>query len=298
MRPSHKYRFIAEGHVPYSVGQQCTTLQVSRSGYYQWLKQRQTGAVSQRSQDNEALLERIRTIYSESRRSYGSPRITEELRDKGHRCNHKRVERLMRLDGLQARARRAHCVTTVSDHSKASPNLLDRHFATERPGQAWTGDITYVRTNEGWLYVASVLDLCTRRVVGLAMGSTMEAELVVAALTQAIGRHRPATGLLLHSDRGVQYSSNAYREVVRQHGFRQSMSRKGNCWDNAPAESFFKTLKVECVYQHRYTTREQAKRSIFEYVEVFYNRQRRHSALNFQSPETFEAQINKASTTD
>jgi transposase InsO family protein len=248
--------------------------------------------------ENTALLERSRELFAASKRRYGSPRITVALRREGYRCSRNRVARLMQADGLKARTRRAYCRTTISDHRLASANLLDRQFDVSEPGRVLTSDITYVPTGEGFLYVATVMDLCTRKIVGLAMRSDMEATLVCDALQQAILRQALQPGVLVHSDRGVQYSSQVYRSIIAAHGFRQSMSRKGNCWDNAPMESFFKTMKVELVYaEKQYATRHQAMASIFEYIEIFYNRQRMHSALNYQSPDAFEA-IVKSSRSD
>jgi len=288
-----KYRFIFERHVPYSVGAQCRVLAVSRSGYYHWQQQTTT----RRARENGALLERTRVLYAKSRGRYGSPRITRALRQEGYPCSRNRVARLMREDHLAARPKRRFTVTTQSDHRKASRNLLDRHFHISKPNHAWTSDITYIETRQGWLYVAAVMDLCTRKIVGLAMRADLSQELAIDALRQAIQRAQPPAGLLLHSDRGVQYASDAYRAIIREHGIRQSMSRRANCWDNAPMESFFKTMKVELVYAHHYETRSEAAQSIFEYVEVFYNRQRLHSALNYQSPDAFEASFNQSSTT-
>jgi transposase InsO family protein len=288
-----KYQFILERHVRYGVSIQCRVLAVSRAGYYQWCKQE----VPRRQRENAELLQRTRALYRQYRGRYGSPRMTRALRQEGYRCSRHRVARLMRQDGLRARPKRRYVITTTSDHRKASLNLLDRNFAVARPNQAWTSDITYVPIGrDAFLYVATVMDLCTRKIVGLAMRDDLSQHLVIDALRQAIDRQHPEAGLLLHSDRGVQYSSETYRAIVRDHGFRQSMSRKGNCWDNAPMESFFKTMKVELIYPQHYNTHEEAQRGIFEYIEVFYNRQRMHSALNFQTPCAFEASINQSTT--
>jgi transposase InsO family protein len=294
-----KYHFILERHVRYSVMNQCRVLEVSRSGYYQWRHRMlaHPQELPQRQRENGELLKRSRAIYVKYHRRYGSPRITRILREEGYRCSRNRIARLMQEDRMVARPKRRFTVTTQSDHRKASPNLLDRNFRVLKPNAALTSDITYVETRQGWLYVATVMDLCTRKIIGLAMRADLSQELVIDALRQAIVRTNPTPGVMIHSDRGVQYSSDAYRAILHEHGFRQSMSRKGNCWDNAPMESFFKTMKVELVYEHRYETRSDAARSIFEYIEVFYNRQRMHSALNFQSPEAFEASFNQSSTT-
>ena len=288
-----KYQFIFAKHVRYSVSLQSDVLEVSRSGYYQWRKR----DVPKRECENQTLRSRSRELYAQHKGRYGSPRITVALQREGYRCSHNRVARLMREDGLKARAKRKYCRTTISDHRKASPNLLDRQFQIAVPDRVLTSDITYVSTNEGWLFVATVLDLCTRKIVGLAMRSDMTAELVSEALDQAIARRDLKAGMILHSDRGVQYSSDAYRSIIAKHGFHQSMSRKGNCWDNAPMESFFKTMKVELIYpQKQYQSRREAATSIFEYIEMYYNRQRMHSALNYQSPEEFEAKLSSTSS--
>jgi len=288
-----KYQFIFDKHVRYSVSLQCAVLEVSRARYYQWLKR----DTPKREQENTVLLRRSRELFVQHKGRYGSPRITIALQREGYQCSHNRVARLMREDGLKARAKRKYCRTTISDHRKASPNLLDRQFAVAQPDRVLTSDITYIATNEGFLFVAVVLDLCTRKIVGLAMRSDMTAELVTEALEQAIARRDLRAEILLHSDRGVQYSSDAYRSIIAAHGFRQSMSRKGDCWDNAPMESFFKTLKAELIYPKKYYhTRQEAATSIFEYIEIYYNRQRMHSALNYQAPEDFEATFSSTSS--
>jgi putative transposase len=289
-----KYRFIYGKHVPYSIEKQCGVLKVSRAGYYHWRRRE----IPKRQRENWELLKRARVLYVHYRKRYGSPRITRVLQQEGYRCSRNRVARLMREDRLVARQKRRWTRTTQSDHRAPSPNVLARQFAVAQPNTVWTSDITYVRIGyDRWLFVATVMDLCTRKIVGLAMRDDLSQQLVIDALRQAIDRQQPGAGLLLHSDRGVQYSSDAYRRLIAVHGFRQSMSRKGNCWDNAPMESFFKTMKAELVYQQRYETHEDAKRSIFDYIEIFYNRQRMHSALNYQTPETFEANFKQSITT-
>jgi transposase InsO family protein len=288
-----KYQFIFDKHVRYSVLLQCEVLEVSRAGYYQWRK----GGVPKRECENRKLRTRSCELYAQHKGRYGSPRITVALQREGYQCSHNRVARLLREDGLKARAKRKYCRTTISDHRKASLNLLDRQFQVAVPDQILTSDITYIHTNEGMLFVATVLDLCTRKIVGLAMRNDMTAALVSEALEAAIARRGLKPGLILHSDRGVQYSSDAYRSIIAKHGFRQSMSRKGDCWDNAPMESFFKTMKAELIYPKKYYhTRQEAATSIFEYIEIYYNRQRMHSALNYQSPEDFEATFSSTSS--
>lgn len=288
-----KYQFIFDRHVRYSVSLQCEVLDVSRAGYYQWRKR----GLSNRACENQKLRRRSHELYGQHKGRYGSPRMTVALQREGYRCSHNRVARLMHEEGLHARTKRKYCRTTISDHRKASPNLLDRQFSVSVPDRVLTSDITYVATNEGWLFVATVLDLCTRKIVGLAMRSDMTAELVSEALEGAITRRDLKAGMILHSDRGVQYSSDAYRSIIAKHGFRQSMSRKGNCWDNAPMESFFKTMKAELIYpQKYYHTRKEAATSIFEYIEIYYNRQRMHSALNYQTPEEVDATFSSTSS--
>lgn len=288
-----KYQFIFAGHVRYSVLLQCEVLDVSRAGYYQWRRR----GVSRREQENRVLLTRSRELHATHKGRYGSPRMTVALQREGYACSRNRVAKLMRRDGLAARVKRKYCRTTVSDHRAASENLIKRAFSVCAPDRVLTSDITYIPTNEGWLYLGVVLDLCTRKVVGLSMRSDMTTDLVSEALEQAIARRQLTKGAILHSDRGVQYSSDAYRSIITKHGFVQSMSRKGDCWDNAPMESFFKTLKVELIYpKKQYQTRQQAATSIFEYIEIYYNRQRIHSALDYQSPEQFEATLTNTST--
>ena len=295
-----KYQFIFGKHVRDSVSDQCRVLAVSRAGYYQWRKRMiaHPHEIPKRQRENWELLKRARVLYAQYRKRYGSLRITRVLQQEGFRCSRNRVARLMRQEGLLARSKRRYAVTTQSDHRNASPNLLARQFAVAMPNTVWTSDITYVPSGrDRFLYVATVMDLCTRKIVGLAMRDDLSQQLVIDALTQAITRQHPKSGLLLHSDRGAQYASDAYRRLIAAHGFRQSMSRKGNCWDNAPMESFFKTMKVELVYQERYETHDEAKRSTFDYIEIFYNRQRMHSALNYQTPDAFEATRNQSSNT-
>lgn len=290
-----KYQFIArerrsEYHAAWPVVVQCRVLEVHRSGYYAWQHRQRTKQLGKRAQENHELSEAIREIHRSSQERYGAPRMTAALHQQGFCCSRGRVARLMKANSIKAKRRRAYRITTQSNHALARPNLLDRLFTVSAPDRFWTSDITYVATREGWLFVATVMDLYSRKIVGLAMRADLSKELVTEALTQALARRRPAPGLLLHSDRGSQYCSWSYREILHQHGITQSMSRKGNCWDNAPMESFFKTLKVEEVYQRNYRTRAEAEQSIFQYIEIFYNRQRLHSALAYATPDAFEAQ--------
>jgi len=263
----------------------CRVLEVSRSGYYAWLNRGR----SERSRRNENLLSEIRQAHLRSRRIYGSPRITDELRDLGHICNEKRVARLMRQAGIRAKTARKFRVTTDSRHKyPVSDNLLNRDFSADHADQVWLTDITYIWTSEGWLYLAAVMDLYSRRIVGCAMSSRIDAKLTIKALRQALDRRHPPEKLLHHSDRGKQYASGDYRNLMKDHGLISSMSRKGDCWDNAPMESFWGTLKQELIHHERFLTREEAGLKIFEYIEVFYNCRRRHSSLGSKSPAEFE----------
>lgn len=265
----------------------CRVLGVSRSGYYAW----RTRPESARSIANRRLLVAIRGIHSQSDRTYGSPRVTDELRSRGYVCNEKRVARLMRVDGLVPKTVKKFRVTTDSAHVfPVYPNVVGRRFTAERPNQLWLSDITYIWTSQGWLYLAAVLDLYSRRIVGHAVSSRLDSSLAVAAMRQAIARRQPGPDLIHHSDRGVQYASGTYRELLSAHGMIGSMSRKGDCWDNAPMESFFGTLKRELVHHERFATRAAARTRIFDYIEVFYNGWRRHTGIGSISPVDFEKQ--------
>jgi transposase InsO family protein len=236
------------------------------------------------------MLAAIRVIHRESRETSGSPRIWDALIKQGHRIGEHRVARLMRQDGIRAKTVKTWRATTQSQHQfPVAANMLDRQFTVEAPNRVWAGDLTYVWTAEGWLYLAVILDLYSRRVIGWAMGHRLTVELVERALTMALANRTPLAGLLHHSDRGSQYAATSYQQLLAAHGVTASMSRKGNCWDNACIESFFGTLKRELVYHRHYATRDDATRDIFEYIEVFYNRQRRHSTLGYHSPAEFEA---------
>jgi len=264
----------------------CRVLKVSRSGYYAWRKR----PVSARKMANDKLTEKIKEIYHQSRQTYGSPRIQAELRGNGLKYGHNRVARLMREAQLRAKQKGKFKVTTTdSNHNyPVAPNLLKQDFAASRSNEKWVSDLTYIPTAEGWLYLAAVMDLYSRRIVGWAMGHTLARWLTMAALQMALESRQPPPGLLHHSDRGSQYASHDYQALLTKHQMQVSMSRKGNCYDNAPMESFFGTLKTELVHHRLYATRAEAKTDIFEYIEVFYNRSRRHSALAYQSPVAFE----------
>jgi putative transposase len=280
-----KFAFIAAEKATFPVRVLCRTLEVSRAGFYAW----QTRPPAARTQADERLGLEIHAIHAESRQRYGSPRVHAELQHRGHRPSRKRVARLMRQHGLCARRPRRFRITTNSEHQQpVAPNVLARRFTATAPDTAWVTDITYLWTAEGWLYCAVILDLFSRAVVGWALSAQISRHLTLRALTMALGRRRPPRGLLHHSDRGSQYASADYRRALKTHGIVCSMSRRGNCWDNAVAESFFATLKVELAHAAQWRTRAQAQDDVFEYVEGFYNGQRRHSALGYLSPVTFE----------
>ena len=279
-----RYRFIEAHRESYPVRRLCRALRVSVSGYYA----ARGRSVSARGQRQATLTERIRAIHVASRATYGAPRVHLDLRDQGAGCCKNTVARLMRKAAIVPKTVRRFKVTTDSRHTKASPNLLGRVFKAAQPNACWLTDITYIQTRAGWLYLAAILDLHSRAIVGWAMREHMDRQLVMDALGMALDRRGTAPGIL-HSDRGSLYAMAEYRRLLLQHGIRQSMSRKADCWDNAPMESFFHTLKTELVMHCDYQTREQARASLFEYMEVFYNRQRRHSALNYASPLDFEA---------
>jgi putative transposase len=276
---------MREQAVNWMIEDMAKTLGVSRSGYYRFCRR----SPSRRQLENEILLGKIQQAFEHSRETYGSPRIHAELKAQGERCSRPRVARLMKKSGIVARMRRLFRTTTTPDDRRpVAPNLLEQDFKAVAPNQKWVADVTYVRTMEGWLYLAVVLDLYSRKVVGLAMDKSLHTELVLKALEQALQRRQPADGLQHHSDKGCQYTSHAFQALLAKNKVLCSMSGTGNCYDNAVAESFFHTLKTEWIYFERYDNREQARRSIFEYVEVFYNNQRRHSTVGYLSPAEFE----------
>ena len=279
-----KFQFIAAHQDEFPIRRLCRVLRVSASGYYAWCCR----PPSLRHSQDITLLDEIRRVHTRSRQTYGSPRIHAELRAQGNRCNHKRIERVMRQHNIRAgRPRRFHCTTDALAGLPVAPNRLNQEFSTSAPNQVWTADITYLDTAEGWLYLATVLDLYSRRIVGWAMAEHMETSLVRDALQMALNQRHPAAGLLHHSDRGRQYASAEYQAVLTAHGIECSMSRRGNCYDNAVHESFFGTLKSECA-EGRFASRTAARQCVFEYIEVWYNLQRRHSALGYLSPVEFE----------
>jgi putative transposase len=286
-----KYAFIQQYQSTFRVARMCQVFGVSRSGFYEWLSR----PASARRQEDRHLGEQVKTAFLDSRETYGTRRLKEALEDQGQRVSRARISRLMRERHLRCKTRRAFRATPNSRHPlPVAPNHLDRQFEVGQPDRVYVSDITYLATAQGWLYLAIVLDLFSRRVVGWAMSARMTADLVVDALAMARGRRKTAPGLMVHSDRGSQYASAEYQQFLATHGWVCSMSRKANCWDNAPAESFFHTLKTELVYHRRFETREQAQHEIFEYIEVFYNRRRKHSTLGYRTPVEFEQQGQQA----
>ena len=282
-----KYAFIHDHLGAYPVRVCCRVLAVSPGGYYDWLGR----PVNAHQRRRHELLERVRLVLAASRGRYGSPRVCRQLQAEGVAVCENTVARLMHAAGLRAKSKRTFVPrTTDSAHDQpVAANVLARQFQADRPNAKWAGDITYIPTAEGWLYLAGVIDLFSRRIVGWSMADHLETDLVAEALRMALSRRHPEAGLVHHSDRGVQYASDRYQGLLAENGIAVSMSGKGDCWDNAVMESFWATLKTELVHHERYATREEARRSIFEYIEVFYNRQRLHSSLGYVSPERFEA---------
>jgi putative transposase len=287
-----KYAFVDTEKAQFPVSVLCSTVEVSRSGYYAW----RACPRSARGLQDVELADTIAKVHGASRGTYGSPRVYAELKARGVKIGRKRVARLMRDRGLVARRRRRfHPKTTDSTHRHPiAANTLARTFKQPAPNQAWVGDITYIRTDAGWLYLAVLLDLFSRRVVGWAMSVRIDRHLVLDALAMAVANRGSVAGVLHHTDRGSQYACGDYAAALERQGFAPSMSRKGNCWDNAVAESFFSTLKTELVHQRHFATHAEARMAIFEYIEVFYNRQRRHSTIGYLSPAEFEARASRA----
>ncbi len=276
-----KYRFMSRYGSGFTVRKMCRVLGVDRSGYYAYLRR----GLSRRHEENERLVRKIQEIWRWSRGVYGYPRITAELRSRGLRHGKNRIARLMRENGIKARTKKRFRVTTKSDHGLAiSEDLVGRNFAVDSVNRLWVSDITYIWTWEGWLYLSVVMDVFNREIVGWALGERLKKELVVHALRKALMDREPQPGLIFHSDRGSQYASHQVRRILKAREIRQSMCGKGNCYDNAMIESFFSSLKKELVRLETFHSKEQAWRSVFDYIEIFYNRQRRHSALNYRTP--------------
>jgi putative transposase len=285
-----KFSFIRENLLPFPIDAVCRALEVSRSGYYAWRKRPQ----SARERRREELAEKIKRVHDAHRRVYGSPRVHKALKARGESVCENTVAEIMKQRRIRPKTKRKFVPrTTDSRHSQpVAENILNRQFQASRPNQKWATDITYIPTEQGWLYLAGVIDLCSRKIVGWSMADHLKSDLVADALKMAIARRQPQAGLLHHSDRGVQYASDDYMYLLQSHGMEISMSGKGDCWDNACAESFWATLKTELVNHGNYATHEEARASIFEYIEVFYNRQRLHSSIGYQSPEAFETSLN------
>jgi putative transposase len=280
-----KYVFLQEHRSHYEIQKMAEALQISRSGYYAWVKRKD----SPRKQDNQKLVEQIKAVYYRSKSIYGSPRVTAQLHREGVICSKNRVARLMRQNRLQSRKQRKYKATTNSKHHfPVAANLLRQDFRVAEPNTVWLADISYISTQEGWLYLAGIKDMCTQKIVGWSMDKTMTRSLVMHALQMALARQKPGHGLILHSDRGIQYACHEYQAMLKSYGIQCSMSRSGNPYDNAPMESFFSTLKTEWVYHFHYRTRSEAKSSIFEYIERFYNSHRLNSSIGYLSPIEFE----------
>lgn len=279
-----KFQIISELRTQYPVVKMAEFLKVSASGFYKWLTVRRT-----RTNRRETVAKLVKGVFDEFKGIYGSPRITMELRARGHKISRRYVELLMRLNGWRAVLKPVFRVqTTDSDHElPVAPNLLNQNFTVQEPNKVWVSDITYIRVGNSWMYLCVILDLANREVVGWQLAKRMDTRFVITTLVNAIGKRRPAPGLIFHSDRGSQYASYVFRRWLRRFGIVQSMSRRGNCYDNACAESFFHSLKVEAVYRNRYENEMRARARIFNYIEGFYNSVRRHSALNYESPKNW-----------
>jgi len=280
-----KYAFIEKHRFAFGIERMCRALEVSRSGYYDWRKR----GISNRTRANRELLKSIEGAMQQSRRTYGSPRITAELNARGVECSKNRVARIMRENGIRAKTKRKFKATTQSKHNfPVAANILNRRFSATAPNRKWTSDITYIWTHEGWLYLGVILDIYSRQIVGWAMSDRLTKELIINAFEQAVSHRELSPEMLFHSDRGSQFACTEFQTLLAKHNIIQSMSRAGDCYDNAITETFFGTLKTELIYFEKYCSRDEARRSIFEYIEVFYNRQRRHSALGYMTPAEFE----------
>jgi transposase InsO family protein len=283
-----KFAFIDEEKATWPVGAMCDVLSVSRSGFYAW----KTRPTSPRALEDAELVVDIKAAHKAGRGNYGSPRVFRALRKRGKRIGKKRVERLMRQEGIAGKKRKKFCVTTDSRHADPiAPNIVQRHFDAPVPNAVWVTDVTYVWTHEGWLYLAAILDLCSRRVVGWATSANNDTELALDALKRAKGSRTPLLGLVHHSDRGSVYASEAYRDALKALGAVASMSRKGDCWDNAVAESFFATIKGEMIDDQEFETRTEASVAISNYIDAFYNVSRLHSTIGYVSPIEFELRL-------
>lgn len=281
-----KYEFVKEHRKEFRVERMCSALGLSRSGFYAWLQ----GRTSHRRCENDRLLRAIKTVHAASKDNYGAVKTWEVLRSQGERCGRHRIARIRRENGIEAkRMRRFRASAAGRNSAPPAPNLLNREFAVDRPDRVWAADITFISTRRGWLYLAVVLDLYSRRVIGWSMSDRINQQLVVDALKMALEHRRPRPGTIHHSDQGMQYVSSAYRALLNAHGFIISMSRKGNCYDNSVVESFFSTLKNELVHHVQFDGHNQARAAIFEFIELFYNRRRHHEYLGYRTPVQYEA---------
>jgi transposase InsO family protein len=287
-----KYTFMETHRSEFRMTKMAAVLEVTRSGYYAWKKRGQ----SKRKQQDQELLQHISRIHAEAKEAYGSPRVTKQLKKEGFSCGKNRVARIMKQNKIVSRIKRRFKVTTNSRHTyPVAENLLQQNFWAQSPNSIWLSDITYIRTGEGWLYLAAIKDLASQKIVGWSMDKTISRSLTIHALEMALARQKPPSGLILHSDRGIQYACTEYQSLLRDHKIRPSMSRPGNPYDNAPMESFFSLLKREWVYHHHYVTRQEAKSSIFSYIECFYNSNRLHSSIGYRTPNEFESSFTPAS---
>jgi putative transposase len=284
-----KYQFIRTQRTHYRVAIMCRVLEVSRSGYYDWLDRPE----SRRARRHQYLLTRIRQAHIESRSIYGAPRIHAELVDKGERVGKNTVSYLMRRSRIQSKVHKRFVITTDSRNTKQpAPNILNGDFKASRVNEKWATDVTFIPTRKGWLYLAAIMDLYSRRIVGWSMGDRNSTELIEGALEMAAAQSEGTKGIILHSDQGMQFAANSYQQKLNDLGIMCSMSRKGNCWDNAPIESFFHSLKTECVRFEDYRSRSEARASVFSYIELFYNRRRRHSGIGYRTPMAYEKTMN------
>ena len=284
-----KYQFMEENRSTFPIEKMCQIFKISRSGYYKW-ENKKPGNINK---ENDMLLKKIQIIYDDNKGCYGSPRITKQLNKDGIKCGENRIAKIMRKNNVKAKTKKRFKITTNSKHNyPVAPNLLKRNFSASEINQKWVGDITYIYTKEGWLYLSAILDLCSRKIVGWSMSDRITKALTMKTLKNAIARRSIADEIILHSDRGSQYACHDFKNLLAENNFIQSMSGKGNCYDNAVMESFFKTLKSDLVYWEKYLTRDEAKKSIFEYIEVYYNQKRMHSSIGYMSPAEFESSMN------
>lgn len=282
-----KYNFIKAHLKQWSVALMCNVIKASRGGFYRWM-QLQRGYVKPRER---YLLFKIKEIYAQNKGNYGSRRIYRELKSQGIPCYANQIAQIMKKNGIKAKTKKNFRVTTDSNHSyKVTANLLNRNFKVNEKNRVWVGDITYIWTNEGWLYLSTVIDLYSRKVIAWSVDKRMSKSLVLTSIEEAFSKRNPPPGLIFHSDRGSQYASDDFKSILQTYKAQQSMSRKGDCWDNAVAESFFKTIKRELIYWEKFKTRKEAELRIFEYIEIIYNRHRLHSTINYMSPDAYEMQ--------